>query len=301
MQRKTELDTLAMVLLIGLAMLFGFNQVSIKVVNLGFNPVFASGVRSVIATLAVVIWMRARGIRIIVTPGSVPIGIVMGLVFAAEFLCLYLALDHTTVTRSTIILYSMPVWLAIAAHFFLAGERITPLKALGLALAFVGMAGAILDQGSAAGATATLTGDLLALGAAFGWAAVAFTARKAGERGVSPEMQLLWMVAISAPLLLIAAPFFGDLLRQPDALSIGGLVFQGVVVVAAGFLLWFWLLARYPANGVAGFGFLAPLLGVFLGWALLDEPLSPLLLGAGALVILGLVLINRPSQVPQKV
>jgi drug/metabolite transporter (DMT)-like permease len=46
---------------------------------------------------------------------------------------------------------------------------------------------------------------------------------------------------------------------------------------------------------------LNPILGLFLGWALLNEPVSALLLGAGALVALGLVLINRPAQVPQKV
>lgn len=301
MHQKAEIDSLAAGLLIGLAFLFGFNQVTIKIVNQGFNPVYAAGLRSVIATLAIVIWMRMRGLSLAVVKGSVPVGVLMGLVFAAEFLCIYLALDYTSVTRATVILYSMPVWFALAAHFLLPGERITPLKALGLALAFTGMAAAMVDQGSVPDGVSTLTGDLLALGGALGWAAVAFAARAAGARGVSPEMQLLWMVAVSAPILIIAAPMFGNWLRAPDLLSISSLVFQGVVIVAGGFLLWFWLLARYRASGVAGFAFLSPILGLFLGWLLLGEPISPLLLGAGALVALGIVLINRPSQVPQKV
>jgi drug/metabolite transporter (DMT)-like permease len=301
MQRKTQIDALGAGLLIGLAVLFGFNQVTIKLVNNGFNPVFAAGLRSVIAIVAVLVWMRIKGITLHVVPGTVPVGLAMGAIFAAEFLCIYLALDYTSVTRATVILYSMPVWFALAAHVLLPGERITAQKALGLALAFCGMAAAIFDKGSAPAGASTLVGDLLALGGAIGWACVTFAARAAGARGVSPEMQLLWMVTISAPLLVLAAPLFGDWLRAPGAVSLGALLFQGTVVVAGGFLLWFWLLGRYPASGVASFSFLSPILGLFLGWALLNEPVSALLLGAGALVALGLVLINRPAQVPQKV
>lgn len=301
MQRKDSLDAMGAALLIGLAFLFGFNQVTIKVVNAGFNPVFAAGLRSVIAVIAVVGWMRLRRVALTIAPGTVPIGMIMGLVFAAEFLCIYLALDFTTVTRATVILYSMPVWFALAAHFLVPGERLSGVKTLGLVLAFAGMAGAIFDRSSTPEGGSTLVGDLLALGGALGWAAVALAARHAGAKGVTPEMQLLWMVAVSAPVLIMAAPLFGDWLRAPGALPLGGLVFQGVVVVAGGFLLWFWLLQTYPASGVASFSFLSPILGLLLGWALLNEPLSAGLLISGGLVALGLVVINRPAQVPQKV
>ena len=66
-------------------------------------------------------------------PGSLGAGLLMGLIFAAEFLFLFLALDLTTVVRTSIIFYSMPVWLALMAHVGLPGERITRTKAVGLA------------------------------------------------------------------------------------------------------------------------------------------------------------------------
>jgi drug/metabolite transporter (DMT)-like permease len=66
-------------------------------------------------------------------------GLLIGTVFAAEFLFLFLALDLTTVGRTSLIMYSMPVWFALLAHFGL-GERITPTRAAGLALAFAGCA-----------------------------------------------------------------------------------------------------------------------------------------------------------------
>lgn len=295
MQRQ-GMDAGGAAVMIALSVLFGFNQVTIKLVNDGFNPVLAAGLRSVIALACVLVWMRLRGLSLRPAPGALGPGLALGLLFGVEFLCIYLSLDHTTVTRSTVLLYSMPVWLALAAHWLIPGERITALKAAGLALAFGGMAGAMVDRGSLPGGVPTLTGDLLALGGALGWAAVALTARVAGRRGMGPEQQLLWMVAGSAVLLVAVSPLFGPALRDVGALPVSLLLFQGVVVVAVGFLTWFWMLSRYPAASVASFAFLSPILGLALGWAVLSEPVSPLLLAAGAMVATGLVLINWPRR-----
>jgi drug/metabolite transporter (DMT)-like permease len=111
--------------------------------------------------------------------------------------------------------------------------------------------------------------------------------------GVKPEIQLLWQICISAPILLLLAPVFGDLLRVPTAMHWAGLGFQIVCIATLGFLLWFVLLARYPASSVASFSFLSPVLAVLLGWGLLDEPIRPAIWVALGLVAVGLVLINR--------
>lgn len=297
MARRARMDAAGAGALVALSVLFGFNQVTIKIVNSGFNPVLAAGLRSVLALVCVLVWMRWRGLALRPVAGTARLGAVLGVVFAAEFLCIYLSLDFTTVTRATVILYSMPVWLALAAHWLVPGERITPLKALGLVLAFGGMAGAMLDEGSLPAGQSTLPGDLLALGGAVGWASVALVARQAGVRGMGPEQQLVWMVAVSAVLLVAVSPLFGPALRVVSGLAVAGLVFQGAVVVAVGFLAWFWLLATYPPSGVASFSFLSPVLALFLGWALLAEPISAGLLVAGGLVVAGLVLINWPRRV----
>jgi drug/metabolite transporter (DMT)-like permease len=301
--RKDRMDAAGAVALIGLSLLFAGNQVSIKIVNGGFQPLVGAGIRSAIAAVCIAAFMLAARRSFRVAPGTGWLGLAVGVAFAAEFLCLYIALDLTTVTRATVFMYSMPVWLALAAHRLFPGERITPLKAVGLALALGGVAVAMADR-SGGGAAAPLLGDVLAVLGAMGWAAVAILARAQGARGVSAEMQLLWMLVVSTPLLFALAPVFGPFLRGPGPLEWGVLVFQSVVIVAAGFLAWFWLLGRYPSGAVASFSFLSPVFGILLGWGLLGEPVGPLLLVAGALVAGGLVLINWPpraAQVPQKV
>lgn len=91
----------------------------------------------------------------------------------------------------------------------------------------------------------------------------------------------------------LAAPLFGPLVRDLQPSHIGWLLFQSSVVVAGGFIGWLALLARYPAASVAGFAFLTPVIGLALGWLLLEEPAGPGLLAALGLVAAGIVLVNR--------
>lgn len=301
MPPKPHIDTFGVLSLIGFAALMAFNQVVVKVVNDGLQPVFFAGLRSAGATLCIAAWMTLRGIPIRFRRDRLLGGLLIGTFFGVEFILLFVALDLTTVARSGVMLYSMPVWFALLAHFLLPGQRITRTKALGLGLAFAGVAWAILSRGGGAGGS--LIGDLCALGAAFGWAGIAMVARSPLLRDERPEMQLLWQVAVSTPILLGAAVLFGPLIRDLAPIHLWGLGFQIVVVVSFGFLFWLWLMSVYPPAGVASFSFLSPVFAVILGWAILGEQVGWPILGALTLVAGGLILINRVPRghVPQKV
>jgi drug/metabolite transporter (DMT)-like permease len=294
MHKKDRLDAFGVSALFAVALLLAFNQIIVKWVNAGLQPVFFAGARSALAILFVGGWLWWRGRPPVLRREHLVPGLLIGTVFAAEFLCLFLALDLTAVSRAAVIFYSMPVWFSLMAHFLLPGERLTWVRATGLALAFSGTALAILSGADPkAGQGANLTGDLLALGGALGWAATALVARTSRLRDAGAEMQLFWMVLVSAPILLLAAPLFGPVIRDLQPLHLVGLVFQASVVVAGGFIGWLWLLSVYPASTVASFSFLTPVLALFLGWMFLDESLTPALLAAAALVGAGIVLINR--------
>ncbi|MEC7760984.1 MAG: DMT family transporter [Pseudomonadota bacterium] len=296
MEEKPNLSLLGAGMLICVSLVLGFNHVIVKLVNDGLQPVFAAGLRSVGATLCVWLWMRFLGQRLDFRAGTIVPGIAIGLCFTVEFLGLFLALDLTTVTRTSVIFYSMPIWLTLTAHFLLPGERLTATKAVGLALAFGGVAWAIADQGN--GGTASLKGDLLALMGALGWTALALVARMTRVREVSSEMQMFWQVMVSGPAFLLAATFFGPAIRDIEPWHWAGLGFQIVFVATASFLAWFWLLNRYKASNIASFAFLSPVIGVVLGWLLLDEPVTWALLVQLGLVVAGIILINRVRRSP---
>ncbi|AVO39530.1 DMT family transporter [Pukyongiella litopenaei] len=291
MEEKRAIDGPGAAALSAFALILAFNQVVIKVTGDGFGPVFQAALRSVGATGVLALWMIWRGIPLIPSRQVLLWSAAAGLLFVAEFVCLFIALDLTTVSRASVIFYSMPVWLALAAHLLLPGERLNAPRAAGLALAMGGVALAILSRNG--GGEASLAGDLFALGAALFWGSIALVLRLTPLAAARPTQCLFIQVATSVPILLLLSPLMGDLFRAPGALHWAGLAFQTVGVVSIGYLVWFWLLTIYRASGVASFSFLSPVLAVFMGWQLLGEQVSVSVWAALALVAAGLVLINR--------
>lgn len=290
MERKSHIDTFGATALILFAILLAFNQVVVKVSNGGFSPVFMVALRSVIAGVAVSGWMVWRKKPFAHSRPVIAAGVLTGFIFSFEFICLYVSLDLIDVSRASVIFYSMPVWLALAAHFLLPGERLSTSRVLGLALGLLGVGVALLDRTSGA---ANIWGDLLALVAAIGWAAIALIVRITPLAKANPESQLLWQLLVSAVVLSVAAPMFGEFLRDPEAIHIAGLLFQSIGVVAIGYLMWFWLLTIYPAASVASFSFLSPVFSVLFGWWLLGEHVGASIWIALGLVSVGVILINR--------
>lgn len=294
MERKDHVDAFGAAALIAFALHLAFNQVVIKVTGGGFGPVFQAGLRSAGAVLVLLIWMWARGVSFSVPREAWLGGTLSGLLFSLEFMCLFNALDITTISRASVIFYSMPVWLSLIAHLVLPGERLTPLKSAGLALAMAGVVLALVDR---SGGDVSWTGDLLALASALCWAGIVLCVRLTPLAKVPPAQQLMFQVIISGPLLLLVAPFMGPLLREVELIHIAGLLFQIVAIASLGFLAWFWLMAIYPASSVASFSFLSPVFSVILGWLLLSEDVAPSVWGALVLVASGIYLINH---VPKK-
>lgn len=290
MIRKPHIDLIGAVALTAFALNLALNQVVVKVSNGGFQPVFMAAIRSVGAGMVLVIWMRARGIPMTLPKPAHLGAAVAGVLFAVEFTFLFKALDLTTVSRASILFYAMPIWLALASHVLLPGERLSPTRVLGMALAMGGVVLAVADRGAG---QASLLGDALAIGAGMCWAGIALCVRITPLSEARAEQQLVWQVLISAPLLLIAALFFGDLVRDLRTIHVAGLAYQIVFIASFGFLFWFWLLKIYPASGVASFSFLSPVFSVLLGWLILGEQIGLSIWAALALVAVGLVLINR--------
>jgi drug/metabolite transporter (DMT)-like permease len=289
--RKDRLDVFGFLAILMVTLFFSFNQMIIKETTIGLQPVFFAGLRSALAVVFVLGWLWYRGLLDRVLWADTGAGLAIGLVFSIEFLGLFIALDLTAVSRAAIIFYSMPVWFAIIAHFGLPGERLTRLRLIGLLIAFCGTGLAILSRDT--GGQGNLIGDLCALMGAFGWAGTAYLARATNLRIRGPEVQLFWMVAVSAVILLLVAPLFGPLLREIEPIHWFWLVFQAGIVVTAGFILWLFLLSAYPSATVTSFSFLTPIFSILLGHFVYGEVITAQIIIATLLVGAGILLINR--------
>jgi drug/metabolite transporter (DMT)-like permease len=297
MERKTQLDTTAMALMVVLCAAWGLQQVAIKVANAGISPVWQASLRSIGAALLVWAWAAQRGIPLFERDGTLRAGLLSAALFAGEFALIYWGLNYTAASRGVVFLYTAPFMIALGAHCFLPGERLRPLQWLGLACAFAGILAAF---GESLGLPTQnqLLGDGMLFLAAVLWAATTLVIKGSVLAKVSPAKTLLYQLAGSALLL----PFVSLALGEPGVVALTPLVlaavaYQTVLVAFASYLAWFWLVANYPAGRLAAFSFLTPLFGVLAGAVLLEERISAALAAALGLVVLGIWLVNRPAAV----
>ena len=295
-ERRDAVDTLAVALMICLTLSWGLNGVAAKLSNTGYSPVFLAMVRSALGGLLVFLWCRWRGIRLFERDGTLWVGALAGVLFGLEFLLIFRGLDYTSVARSALLVNTMPFWTLLAGHFLL-GEKISGRKIGGLVLAFGGLTLIFSDKLSLPGPDA-FVGDLLSLGAGLAWAATMIVIKGTRLVHVAAEKLLLYQLAGAAILSALALPIGGPLIRDGNAIATWALLFQAVYIVAITYVLWFWLVQRYPASGLSSFTFLTPVFGVLFGGILLGEPLgAPIFLALG-LIVVGLVLVNRSPKQP---
>lgn len=288
-----SLDAAAVALIVALSLCWGFNQVAVKLALHDIPPLIQSAIRSCGAAVIVAIWMRARGLSFDVRDGTLVPGIVAGVLFGLEFLLIYRGLVWTTATRAALFLYMAPFFVAVGARWLLPGERLAPSQWLGLALSFAGVVVAIGMPHPAADRW-EMVGDVMILGAAVAWGATTLVVKASSLARTSPEKTLLYQLVVSAPLLGLAALAFGERMDGvPSALALGALAYQTLWVGGVTFGLWFALIMRYSASRVSAFTFLTPLFGVAAGHMVLGEPIGVAFAAAIALVVAGLVLVNR--------
>ncbi|HLH50030.1 MAG TPA: DMT family transporter [Roseiarcus sp.] len=292
-QSSKPLDRFAVAVMLVLCASWGLQQISAKAALVDFAPITQAALRSIGASLAVGAFALWREPKIFRRDGSLLLGLLAGLIFAAEFIALFLAVQWTSASRVIVFLYSAPFFVALGAVLFLPQERLRLLQWLGLALSFSGVAVAL----SGAGGKQGLTGDLLAIFGAATWAMVTVMAKATGLRFVPPTKVLLYQLAVSAIVMTIAA----RIAREPwpahvSAIGAASLIYQTFWVASATYLAWFWMLTRYRAGDMAAFTFVAPIVGVFAGHFLLGETLAPGFLLALALVAGGVLLVNWPAR-----
>jgi len=292
--RKEHLDALAASLLLVCCLFWGFQQVLVKATLPELAPVFQAALRFAGATLLLLLWCRWRGVTLMARDGTLWPGLLAGALFAGEFACLYIGLQFTTASRLTIFLYTSPFWVALVLPLLVHAERLRALQWLGLLLAFAALVFTVRESLVAPGSQGQLLGDALALAAGLSWGLTTVTIRASRLVRGSPEKLLFYQVAVSAAVLPLLSMALGEPWRwQFSPFGASSLLLQTVVGAFASYLVWMWLLGRYPATRISAFAFLTPLFALLFGTLWLREPVTPSLLAALACVALGIVLVNR--------
>lgn len=175
--------------------------------------------------------------------------------------------------------------------------RGTPIRALSVVAALGGMAGvALLLLRANAGLDGI--GVAAALTGAVSMAAGTVLSRL-WQPPVSPLTFTAWQLTAGGILLLPVALVLEPDLPHLTALNIAGLAYLGLIGAALTYILWFRGLARLEPAVVSSLGFLSPVMAVILGWAILNQALTPLQLAGMALVLVSVWVGQRVQTAPR--
>jgi len=293
--RKTHLDSLAVSSLLACCLFWGLQQILIKTTVGEVPPLWQASLRFVGATVLLLIWCVARGVKLFEKDGSLQGGLVAGALFAAEFACIYLGLRDTTASRLTVFVYTSPFVVALVMPRISSAETLGRVQWIGLFIAFAAVAIAF-SEGFLGGHSTMrqLRGDAFALAAGILWGLTTVVIRATKMATISAEKTLFYQVGVTA----IVAPLLSLGLGETWSLDYstyawGSIAAQTAIGAFASYLAWMWLLRHYPATRMASFTFLTPVFALVFGVALLHEPLTLQLVLALAGVAVGIVLVNR--------
>jgi len=202
-----------------------------------------------------------------------------------------------TVQASTTawIVATSPVFIALLSWLFLR-EKLVWLQIIGILLAALGVL-LVVSKGSLpalfSGHFGT-PGDILILISAPNWAVFSILS----SRGLKkyPASQMMFYV-MSIGWLFTTALFFssGNLqdihnITWPSLIGVG---FLGVFCSGVAYIAWYDGLQALPATQVGAFLYLEPLVAVLVAWVVLGEPLIPISLLGGAVILLGVRLVQK--------
>ena len=257
-------------------------------------PGAVSGFYRVLVAGAILLpWRVARGSRRPVPAGAAAVAVLGGVFFAFDMALWNTSVMHTGAAVASILGNNTPIFVGVMS-WLVFRRRPHASFWTGLALALAGCLAIMLGPAGAGSAPITMYGNLLALGGSFFFAAYLVTTER-----IRPSMDTLTFntlaIAGSIATLLVVClvarlPLAGFPPRAWAAMIALGLVSQ----LAAYYAL-VYALGHLPAT-ITSVGLLAQVpCTAMLAMLLLGEPLSALQIAGGAVVLVGIVVVNRGS------
>lgn len=294
MDNRQPIDKQAAVLMIVISAVWGLQQVAIKVAAADVTPMLQIALRSGIAAVMVGALLMLRRYREKCRFQTWRGGLLVGVLFAVEYIAVSVGLGYTSAAHMVIFLYTAPVFAAIGLHCRFASERLSPVQWAGILIAFIGIAVAFYAPGKPGEGWVTpqRIGDALGVVGAIAWGATTLSIRCSKLADAPAPLTLFYQLAGACMILTGVAWATGQTRFHLSGIALASLTFQTVVFSFLSLLVWFWLLSRYLGSRLGVLSFLTPLFGVAFGVWLLNEPLDTSFVLGSLLVLVGIVVVS---------
>jgi O-acetylserine/cysteine efflux transporter len=282
-------------LLIGVAMLWGFNFVPIRWALDAVPPFALAATRFTFAALPMVFFVRRpeAPVRLVVAYGL--------LIGVGQFGLLFLAISLGMSAGLASLLAQLQVFFTIALAALIAGDRATREQLIGAFVAGLGIALLVYERVSGGASSSLLTLLLVVVSAAF-WGVANVIARHLGRTHHVDGFNLVVWSSLASPLPLALMSYLleGGTAPLDDLVNAGWLAWASIafIVIGAtlwGFATWNRLLRKYTAAAVTPFALLVPIAGLGSAALILGEQLTLIEVAAGLIILLGLAIALVPG------
>lgn len=276
-----------LVMLLGLAVIWGSSFMFIKVAVRDIDPATSALARVALGALvlAAIVPLRmpagdaARSLRL----NWLPLAVAGILNSALPFFLLFWAETRIDSGTAAVLQATAPLFTALLALFFVHAERVGGLRLVGLIVGFAGVA-LLVGTGPAGSAVAALAVLVTAL--CYSVAAL-YTARRLG--GV-PTLIVAFGSLVAATMVSLPAGLARLPEQTPGWKSIASVLMLGVVGSAFAYLLYYAVITGAGASRAILITYLVPPMALFYGAVFLGEGLPRESLGGLALILAGVAL-----------
>jgi len=275
--------------MIMLCMIWGFNFVIMKLGNGSFPPGEFAAFRFLIGSFVLlgVCWLKK-----VPLPKKCDLKwfILCGLFQTAYFnIAIQISLNYISAGLTSVMTYSMPLFLSIMAHKWIPGEKLTARKTFGILIGIVGLVLAMNIR---------LDGSfwiiLLALSSAISWA-VANLIFKVKLKHCDTVQFTTWQMTIGAVGLFVYTLIFEHGDSHWGVMPVMYILYSGVIASALAFVMWNRILKNTEASKASISLLLVPIVGVISGYIFLQETLNVVTLLGVLFVLIGIWFVNSKS------
>lgn len=202
---------------------------------------------------------------------------------------------YVTSGATALMVATVPLWMVLADWLRPNGTRPTLGVVLGVLVGFAGMVLLVRSGGDKSEIAIRPLGAVVLTLACLWWSIGSVYSRHA-PLPKSPLLTTSMEMLAGGVVLLLFGAAVGEWREiHPSQVSLKSLASLGYLIVFGSliaFSAYVWLLQVSTPARVGTYAYVNPIVAVFLGWLLAKEPLTPRMLAAAAVIVLGVVIIT---------
>jgi drug/metabolite transporter (DMT)-like permease len=272
-------------------LVWGSTYLAIRVMVETVPPLLGAGLRFTVAGAVMLAFLAVRR-SVRPTRAQVLSALLIGMLLPGANAVVTVAEQEVPSSVAALLIASVPLWVLVMRR--VAGE---PVSRAGIGAVLVGFAGvALLLRPGEQSADATVLGLAACVIAAVMWASGSFASPRI-RLPADPLVSTGWQMLLGGAVIVLVGLALGEGGEvQFEEFSTRSIVAFSYLIVFGSWLAftaYAWLLQNAPISKVSTYAYVNPVVAIVLGFVILDEVITPVMVVGAAIIVVAVALVVR--------